>query len=90
MVGQNRGSRAQFRSDEGVDECCEGLLFVIVGDWREGLVWRRRRLGGLGKMDEIGVSVLTKREEEIARTMDFVEGADEVDTGVRRVSCKDR
>jgi len=41
-------------------------------------------------MDEIGVSVLTKREEEIARTMDFVEGADEVDTGVRRVSCKDR
>jgi len=41
-------------------------------------------------MDEIGVSVQTQREEEIAGTMDFFEGADEVNTGVRRGSCKDR
>jgi len=41
-------------------------------------------------MDEIGVSVQTQREEEIAGTMDFFEGADEVNTGVRRGSRKDR
>jgi len=40
-------------------------------------------------MDEMGVSVQTQKEEEIARTMDSLEGVDEVDAGVRRVSCKD-